>query len=287
MGKGATYVPDEKTLCIAGKARIAVETLDIAYSSGLNVITCPVASDLGEDSWQPSLRKFAASRSIALVTPEDCYSIQNLVFISVEYDRLIAPALFASSDLFNIHFSLLPAYKGCLTSVWPIYHAEEKTGVTLHRIDRGIDTGPIVAQIEIPLTDNLTSRELYEIYQDCGVTLFSQSLARLVEGDVEAEPQGYKGSSYFPRRSLEDISFEINFHDTAEQIKNFVRALYFPEFQTATHLGKPVRSAKISGRRSTKNPGTLLSQSRDSALVTTVDFDIRLVYKNNPDRRGL
>ena len=94
----------------------------------------------------------------------------DLLFMSVEYDRIIKPALFASSRLYNVHFSLLPKYRGCNTAVWPILNGEAEHGVTLHEIDAGIDSGPIVAQRSFPI-DGMTSRQSYGCCLDLGAKL--------------------------------------------------------------------------------------------------------------------
>ena len=64
----------------------------------------------------------------------------------IEFDQIIKPTEFRSNRLFNIHFSYLPEFKGMYTSAIPILQGSTHTGVTLHGIDQGIDTGPIIAQ---------------------------------------------------------------------------------------------------------------------------------------------
>lgn len=70
----------------------------------------------------------------------------DLIFISLEFDKIVNPDLFKDARLYNIHFSLLPSYKGMYTSAIPILNGEEMVGVTFHEIDKGIDTGNIIAQ---------------------------------------------------------------------------------------------------------------------------------------------
>lgn len=59
------------------------------------------------------------------ITLEQAYEIENLIFISCEFDQLIKPEKFNSPFLYNIHFSLLPAYKGMYTSALPLYNGEK------------------------------------------------------------------------------------------------------------------------------------------------------------------
>src|SRR5690606_13123102 len=101
----------------------------------------------------------------------DLYNIENLLFLSLEYDRIIRPEIFKSSKLYNLHFSLLPAYKGVFTSILPILNGERQTGVTLHKIDNGIDTGDIIFQKNIDITEDINSLQLYKRYSDIGYKL--------------------------------------------------------------------------------------------------------------------
>ena len=59
--------------------------------------------------------------------------------------EIIKTKNFKSNKLFNLHFSLLPSYKGMHTSAFPILNGEKYSGVTIHKIDNGIDTGDIIA----------------------------------------------------------------------------------------------------------------------------------------------
>ena len=136
----------QKTICIAGKNEIAVHGLNEAtkmFPKNKIIALCDL-NDEGFDTWQPSYKKFANFMGIDIVKLEDCYKIQDLVFISLEYHRLIKPKQFSTKELYNIHFSKLPEYKGMYTSAWPLLTGTNASGVTLHKIDEGIDTGEII-----------------------------------------------------------------------------------------------------------------------------------------------
>lgn len=96
--------------------------------------------------WQPSLRKTAESHGIDIEEIKNLDLSENDVFISLEYDKIINPSALNGASCFNIHFSNLPKYRGCLTSVWPIREGQKIAGVTLHVLSQGIDDGPIVDQ---------------------------------------------------------------------------------------------------------------------------------------------
>ena len=82
------------------------------------------------------------------------YKIKDLIFISIEFEEIIKINRFKSKELFNFHFSLLPKYRGCHTNFFQIYFGEKYSGVTLHKIDDGIDTGPIISNIKFKINAN-------------------------------------------------------------------------------------------------------------------------------------
>ena len=135
-------------ICIAGKNQIAVDFLFSLVHHGVKsrLVVCPNDSDNGQLSWQPSLRRAASKLSIEIVSIQDLYDIDRLILLSLEFNKILNPSLFKSSRLYNLHFSDLPRYKGMFTSCLPILHDQKYGGVTLHEIDDGIDTGPIVDQ---------------------------------------------------------------------------------------------------------------------------------------------
>ncbi|PJF32865.1 MAG: hypothetical protein CUN57_03670, partial [Phototrophicales bacterium] len=106
----------------------------------------------------------------------------DLILFSLEYSRLIDVSMFRDRRLFNIHFSLLPAYRGAYTSIWPILNGEEFSGVTLHEIDHGIDTGRIIYQRRFPIPSTFSARDLYFKYMAAGTELFRDHAIDIIKG---------------------------------------------------------------------------------------------------------
>ena len=175
-----------KTICIAGKNEIAVNSLKyIVENYGeYEIWVIPNQGDNGENSWQPSLRLEAQNMQIPIKELGEVYPVEDLIFISLEYDKIIRPGKFKSNQLYNIHFSKLPKYKGMFTSVMPILNGEKESGVTLHLIDRGIDTGDIIDQTSFKVGLNDTGRQLYQKYLDTSFTLLKENLDGLVNRKI-------------------------------------------------------------------------------------------------------
>ncbi|GAB4290232.1 MAG: hypothetical protein Kow0068_15690 [Marinilabiliales bacterium] len=244
-------------ICIAGKNQIAVNALryliEIKNISKKDLMVCINKTDDGKDSWQPSLKLFAVKNKIKLVTLDELYLIKNLIFISLEFDKIIRPQKFLTKQLYNIHFSLLPAYKGMYTSVFPILNGEKYYGVTLHLIDDGIDTGDIIDQEKFEIDINDTCRDLYFKYLEFGEKIFKKNISNILDGKITAYKQSAIGSSYYSKLSINFKKIEINFNKTSFEIHNQIRAFIFKEYQLPEVFGKKVKKSLLTNERISRN----------------------------------
>lgn len=270
-----------KTLCIAGKNNIAVDVLKEAYkcyNGKMNFVCVPNRNDDGIDKWQRSLRKYCKEIEIPVVELEELYTIEELVFLSLEFDRIIKPQDFLPcARLYNIHFSLLPAYKGMYTSALPILMGEKTVGVTLHNIDAGIDTGDIIAQEAFPL-DGKNCQELYLSYIQHGTELVLQYLDMLISGKLTAYPQSAENSTYYSKRCIDYSHLSVDLNQTAELIERQIRAFHFRAYQMPEVYSHKIISAKITKIKSTCKPGTIIMESASAMMLSTVDYNIILFF---------
>lgn len=266
-------------VCIAGKNNIAVAVLDyfIQLDGDYTLGVICNKTETGINGFQRSLRQFAKRNNIKEYTLEDMYKIENLIFLSLEYDRLIRPNLFKSDRLFNIHFSKLPQYKGMYTSAISILNSEKVVGVTLHRIDYGIDTGEIISQKEFCI-DGMNCREVYFSYIKYGTELILKNIPDLLTGKEISHPQAITGSSYYSRKALDYNNITIDLKQTADGIDRQIRAFNFREYQLPEVFGKKIFYSEITNVRSTQKPGTILLEDSSKCLVATVDYNIILYF---------
>ena len=272
-------------ICIAGKNEIAVYGLSLALSKVKkeNIKVLCNSTDNGIDTWQPSLLKAAQKKNISVISIEDCYQIRDLIFLSLEYDKIISPKKFKKASLFNIHFSKLPSYKGMYTSSLPLLHGEMESGVSLHEIDSGIDTGDIIDQINFKIDKVDTARHLYSKYLFHSKKLLKKNFSNLLNRTIQSIPQSSLDSSYYSSKTIDYKNLEIDLLATAEQIKNQIRAFTFPEYQVPTIYGYHVNRALIQKVKSKKKPGNLLSVSEKELVISTVDYDLKLLRDKNSD----
>ena len=272
-----------KTICVAGKNDIAVNVLLHLlkfYSHEFKLVVTCNSNENGINSWQKSLRYFAKQYKVPEVKLSDLYEIADLIFISCEYDKLIDVSKFKTTELFNIHFSKLPAYKGCSTSVHPLLNGEKEVGVTFHRIARGCDTGEIISQRVFSVNDDDTAYDLYLSYLDYGTKEIIKNIPCVLNNSYQSQPQSSIGSSFYSRKSLDFSNLKLNCFKTAIEIKNQVRAFCFRPYQLITFNGKTIVRAEITNSVSTLKPSSIVNSDEYSVTISSIDYDVVLYYDN-------
>jgi methionyl-tRNA formyltransferase len=269
-------------VCIAGKNQIAIDGVRSILKAGIqkSQIYCICnKTDTGIDSWQPSFKRFCTLNNLKIVQLEDVYEIESLVFISLEFDQIVSTQKFKSKELFNIHFSALPKYKGMFTSILPILHGEENSGVTLHYINDGIDTGDVIDQITFSLPEYMTGVNLYFEYLKFGKELFEKNIRDIFEKNIKSAPQNISKSSYFSKSYIDFTNLEINLRQTAFQVANFINAFSFRPYQLLSLNGVQIVKSVVTENQSNLKPGTIIIENPLYFDVATIDYNIR-VFKD-------
>ena len=124
----------------------------------------------------------------------------------------------------GIHASLLPNYAGGAPLVWAIINGEKKTGVTLFKLDDGVDDGDIISQKSFPIDEQDTIREVYEKATVASKKILSEVLANM--NNIEFITQDKSKIKIYPQRKPEDGKIDLS--KNADEIYNFVRAQSSP-----------------------------------------------------------
>jgi methionyl-tRNA formyltransferase len=268
-------------VCIAGKNDIAVKVLRrlVAYQ-GVAFEICVVVNsdDRGENTWQESLKFTALDLGIKVLTLDDLYDLDDLLFISVEFDKIIRPSNFNSDCLYNIHFSALPRHRGTSTAVWPILEGDTKAGVTFHEINAGIDTGDIVDQRLFELPADYTARDLYFKLMEEGENLVIDNVTAILESNSKpqalAQDNDLASCHYRKDIDFSNISQFIDYSSIG--VSRYLRAFHFYEYQLPEISGIKIYRYKIKDCRSTSAPATLTQVDLHTYCLSTIDYDIEL-----------
>ncbi|KTA94573.1 UDP-4-amino-4-deoxy-L-arabinose formyltransferase [Aeromonas salmonicida subsp. smithia] len=230
------------------------------------------ADDPSENRFFGSVAQLCAEHGLPVYSPED---VNHPLW--VEHIKGLAPqALFSfyyrhmlkqeildipSAGAFNLHGSLLPAYRGRAPINWCLVNGEQLTGITLHQMTMRPDAGAIVAQQAVAIKEADTALTLHGKVRLAAKALLDAELPKLRTGDISLTPQDESRASYYGRRTPADG--ELHWDKSARDLYNLVRAVTQPypgAFSFAGDRKLTVWKATHIAQDSDMLPGTILSQ---------------------------
>lgn len=285
-----------RRIVILGKNALAVECLRTILAVGDDIILALAdPSDDGEDGWQPSFRRFAASAGVPVRAPDNINEPEFVAeiagmrpdfLLSFQAAQLLKAPLLetASMAALNLHFGLLPRYRGVAPIAWAIINGEPATGVTLHHINVGVDSGPIISSKRVLIHPEDTGRTVYDRCGEVGIELFREWWPQLRRKAPAGAPQAESDALYYNRYSIDFSRRAVSWHGDCETIANWVRAFIFPPFQfPVVNLGRTqleishVRWDRLPHRG---RPGQILATRDDGITVAAPGGRITLRLRN-------
>ncbi len=203
----------------AGTPHVAVPTLQAIVDAGHEVtavLTQPDAPGRRGRQLIPSPIKVAAEElGLTVLTPERASSPEVVEQIKaldadvaavVAYGQILRPDLLAATrhGWVNLHFSVLPAWRGAAPVQRAIMAGDDLTGASTFLLDEGVDTGPVIGTLTEPIRATDTAGELLERLAGLGAPLMVNSLEALVAGYAAPIPQSTDGVSHAPKITRED-----------------------------------------------------------------------------------
>ncbi|PDH19574.1 MAG: hypothetical protein CNC05_04045 [Pelagibacterales bacterium MED-G42] len=241
-----------KVICIAGKNQCSIDFLKFTAKKikKRNILVLPNKSDKGKLTWQPSLRSYAEKNNFKITNLKSLYKIENLIFISIEFEELINLKNFKSKELFNFHFSLLPKYRGCHTNFFQLYFGEKNSGVTLHKIDNGIDTGPIISNIKFKININDNALVNYKRLMKSSSLLYKKNFVKIIKNNYKEKKQNNKRSTYFSRSSVNyDKMKHFSIKNMNLKFFHRIKAFIFPPLQLPVVNSKLVKNIRLINKK--------------------------------------
>ncbi|HEX5863052.1 MAG TPA: methionyl-tRNA formyltransferase, partial [Casimicrobiaceae bacterium] len=207
--------------------------------------------------------------------------------VVVAYGLLLPQAVLDVPRLgcFNIHASLLPRWRGAAPIQHAILAGDSASGVSIMRMNAGLDSGPIVEQLEQAITATMTSGELHDALAKIGASLMPECLQRIAEGRVTLREQGASGVTYAPK--IERGDARIRWNETAEVIARQVRAYDpAPGAETAWR-GEQLKIWRASVRAGVANatPGEVLRADASGVEVACGSGALELETLQLPGRK--
>ena len=155
--------------------------------------------------------------------------------ISVQYHQILRQDhIDKAKEIFvNLHMAPLPEYRGCNQFSFAIIDNAKEFGATIHRLEKGIDSGAILFENRFPISSKVWVEELYEQTFSSSLALFKDSLEKILRKDYVPIPQDElvqsRGSSFHYRREIEQIK-KIDMSWSKSKIERHLRATYHRDF---------------------------------------------------------
>ncbi len=278
-----------------GNPDFAVRPLKVMLEENYNIVAVVTGQDKpagrGKKLSESAVKQYAQQQNLPILQPESLKS-EEFVETLRQYDAdLIVVVAFKmlpkivwqipKIGTINIHASLLPQYRGAAPINWAIINGEKKTGVTSFIINEVIDTGNILLQKEVDITDDETAETLHDKLQESGSQLLLDTLKLLENGTVTGISQEQLISdktNLKPAPKIFKDTCKINWNKDSKSIYDFIRGISpYPGAWTLlrkkeTNTIFKIFSAKYTIETHNFTPGHIVEKNNSIALATSNGF---------------
>lgn len=220
LGTPAVAVPPLEALVADDRVEVVVVLTNPDRPRGRSGTPQPppvkvAATEAGIEVWQPDRPREVVDRLRALDL--DAAAV-------VAYGALLPQDVLSSvaHGFVNLHYSLLPRWRGAAPVQHAIAAGDEVTGLTTFVLDAGMDTGPVLQRREVPIGPTTTSGDLLEQLTELGAGVLVDSVVGLVDGTITAVPQDDEGATLAPKITADDV--RVDWSADADRVAGLVRA---------------------------------------------------------------
>uniref|UniRef100_UPI00405735EE methionyl-tRNA formyltransferase n=1 Tax=Agathobacter sp. TaxID=2021311 RepID=UPI00405735EE len=267
-----------------GTPDFAVGTLEEIIKAGHEVVLAVTQPDKpkgrGNAMQFPPVKTCALVHEIPIFQPKKIREEENVEYLRGYQPDIIVVAAFGQIlpksildmpkfGCINVHASLLPKYRGAAPIQWSIINGDKVTGVTIQRMEMGIDTGDIIAKKELIIAEDETGGSLFDKLAEIGAELCVETMERIEAGEAEYTPQNHEEATHV---SMINKEFGlIDWEKPAAEIERLIRGLN-PWPSAFTKLdGKTFKiwKAKVISEDTQSRPGSIVSVTKNSLKVQT------------------
>ena len=263
-------------IAVAATPGVAIPTLDALLASEhelICVITRPDApAGRGRAIQSTPVANWAEVNSVKLFKPETSQSLGELVadldlVVTIGYGLLLPTDVLEkpTHGFINLHFSLLPRWRGAAPVQRAIEAGDSITGVTVFQLDAGMDTGPIYLSAQIPLSSTTTADQLFDSLADLGVEPVLKTLDLIERGD-RPSPQEDAGATRAYKLSKEEGLIDWNLD--AEVINRKVNAFSPDPGAWSIFRGQVIKINKMRFSNEVVNAGVLKAVDKSVYIGT-------------------
>ncbi len=290
------------TVVFFGTPAFAVPTLEALLSSRHRIAAVVTQPDRprgrGQKMAASPVKETALAAGLPVLqpasvkTPEfaaDLAALRSDIGVVAAYGQILTDSLLRTPRLgmVNVHASLLPRYRGAAPIQRAIVNGDASTGVTIMRMVRALDAGPMLAAERVPIPEDATSEELERELARLGAELLVRTIDDVAAGRAHETPQDDEAATYAPRLTRDDGVVDWNW--PAFRIHNVIRGLHpWPHAVTFADGRRLIlhRSRPGSGT-STKAPGTVLEATGERLSVATGEGTLDLLELQAEGKRPM
>lgn len=281
-----------------GTPQAAVPTLRRCLEDGHEVVAVWTQPDRpagrgNKVSFSP-VKEFAVAHGLSVFQParikndeaKQLFAAHNAdVAVVVAYGRILPDEFLRAPrrGCINVHFSLLPLYRGAAPANWAVVNGEIDTGVTTMFIEPALDTGPILLQQKTPIGEKETAPELMERLAEIGAELLVETLARL--HDLTPRPQHDADATFAPVLNKEDglIDWSLSAFAIERRVRGFQP---WPNAYTSFNSkGLTIWSAEPATTTTTAKPGEIIVANHGELVVSCGDQTALRLIEVQPESR--
>lgn len=252
----------------------------------------PAPRPVGEAAAALGLQVLTPQRLRAPESVETVLGFAPDALVVAAYGQIVPSSLLDAPEHggVNVHGSVLPRWRGAAPVAAAILAGDEDSGVSIMRMDAGIDTGPVYASRRLPISPTDTTPLLSQRLAEHGAALLLEVLGLLAEGAAQASPQDDSLATYAPRLSRDDGVIDWGALSAAA-VDRHVRAM-IPWPGTSAELGgQRVRiiagEVGKAGADAAAQPGSVVRRAGESADIATADGVYRVAMVQPPSGRPM
>lgn len=263
-------------ICVAATPQVAVPTLNYLLESEhqlVSVITQPDRpAGRGRIERESPVSQWANSKGVNCFKPvgnEETIAALNGadLLITIGYGVILDREVFAHPKYgsINLHFSLLPRWRGAAPVQRAIEAGDQVSGVTVFSLDEGMDTGPIYTQLRFALDEDITSDELFLELGDLGQEAIAQTLQLIAQG-AKPHPQPRDGAC--GARKISKDEAKIDWHLPAHEVSQKIRAFTSVPGAWTIFRESPIKIFSPSHTDLIVDPGVILVEAGEVCIGT-------------------
>ena len=287
-----------------GTAELACPPLAALHASPIadvvGVVTQPDRPGGRKLKPQPSrVKQCAIELGLPVIQPQTLRTPEALeqlaafeadLFIVTAYGQILPQTILdlPLHGALNIHASLLPRHRGAAPIQWAILEGDTETGITLMRMDAGLDTGDMIATAKTPITESDTAQTLHDRLAKIGAALLTQSLTGFLDDTLSPVPQDDNQSTY--ARKIKKQDGQIDWTQPAIDIHRKLRAFTpWPGIFTQLPIEKnrllKIQAAEISSPKG--NSGEVLFANEMGIVIGCGEQSLNLLKLQREGGRSL